>query len=71
MTAPFPLTADQELALFKRTCERLIANPDRLKVVIQQAGITDDLGRLTSRYGSHQSPSLGGQPAMCNRLQFH
>ena len=52
MTTHFPLTTDQELALFKRTCERLIANPECLKAVIQKAGITDALGRLTKRYKS-------------------
>jgi hypothetical protein len=52
MSVHFPLTTDEELALFQRTCEHLIANPARLKVVIQKAGITDNVGRLTNRYGS-------------------
>jgi hypothetical protein len=46
-----PLSDVEELALFERTCERLIGNPERLKLVIQKAGITDNLGRLTRRYG--------------------
>lgn len=50
-TASTPLSEAEELALFERTCARLIANPERLKVVIQKAGITDNLGRLTRRYG--------------------
>ena len=48
---PSPLSELEELALFKRTCERLIGNPELLKLVIQKAGITDNLGRLTRRYG--------------------
>jgi hypothetical protein len=50
-TASTPLSEVEELALFEQTCARLIANPERLKVVIQKAGITDNLGRLTRRYG--------------------
>jgi hypothetical protein len=46
-----PLSEVDELALFERICARLIANPERLKVVIRKAGITDNLGRLTRRYG--------------------
>ena len=46
-----PLSEVEELALFERTCERLIGNQERLKLVIQKAGITDNLGRLTRRYG--------------------
>ena len=38
MTTHFPLTTDEELVVFKRTCERLIANPERLKAVAQKAG---------------------------------
>jgi len=49
--SPSPLSGVDELALFERTCARLIGNPERLKVVIQKAGITDNLGRLTRRYG--------------------
>jgi hypothetical protein len=51
MTTPFPLTIDQELAIFERTCERLIADPERLRAVIQRAGITDEHGRLSRDYG--------------------
>ena len=46
-----PLSELEELALFKRTCDRLICNPEQLKAVIQKAGITDNRGRLTRRYG--------------------
>ena len=46
-----PLSEVEELALFERTCERLIGNPERLKLVIPKAGITDNLGWLTRRYG--------------------
>jgi len=46
-----PLSELEELALFERTCDRLIRNPEQLKAVIQKAGITDNLGRLTRRYG--------------------
>ena len=48
---PSPLSELEELALFKRTCDRLIRNPEQLKAVIQKAGITDNRGRLTRRYG--------------------
>lgn len=49
--SPSPFSDIEELALFERTCQRLIGNPEWLKVVIQKAGITDDFGRLTRRYG--------------------
>lgn len=49
--SPSPVSDVEELALFERACQRLISNPERLKVVIQKAGITDNLGRLTRRYG--------------------
>ena len=48
---PSPLPELEELALFERTCDRLIRNPEQLKAVIQKAGITDTRGRLTSRFG--------------------
>jgi hypothetical protein len=49
---PSPLPELEELALFERTCDRLIGNPELLKSVIQKAGITDNnRRRLTRRYG--------------------
>jgi hypothetical protein len=42
---------DTELAVFTRTCEELIADPERLKAVMQGAGITDKNGNLTEHYG--------------------
>jgi hypothetical protein len=46
-----PASETIELEIFTRTCEELIADPLRLTAVIQRAGITDESGNLTERYG--------------------
>jgi len=44
-------TEATDLQIFTRTCDELIADPLRLMAVIQRAGITDEFGNLTERYG--------------------